>query len=58
MPATTLAPAPAPPVAPPSSTCLGCDYPIPAGRVWCSWLCRNWDDRHDDGYELEAEGDV
>lgn len=52
-----LAPAPAPPVAPPSSTCACCDYPIPAGATWCSTLCRNLDDRHDDGYEPEAVDD-
>lgn len=31
----------------PATTCLGCDEEIPAGDVWCSWLCRNLDDRHD-----------
>lgn len=43
MPAPTVAPAPT------VTTCLGCDQPIPTGQVWCSWICRNLDDRHDDG---------
>jgi predicted nucleic acid-binding Zn ribbon protein len=38
------------------ATCLGCDRPIPAGVTWCSWPCRNVDDRHDDA-EFEAVDD-
>lgn len=37
-------------VVPPQSqttTCLSCDTAIPAGETWCSWPCRNLDDRHD-----------
>ena len=51
MPTVTLAPA-----VEPVTTCLGCGRVIPAGRVWCSWPCRNLDDRHDD-YEPEAVDD-
>ncbi|MDI9885354.1 hypothetical protein QMZ92_13350 [Streptomyces sp. HNM0645] len=39
----------APAVLRPMTTCLGCERPIPAGTTWCGWLCRNVDDRHDDG---------
>ena len=51
MPAAMLAPA-----VEPVTTCLGCDCPIPVGATWCSWLCRNLDDRHED-YEPEAVDD-
>lgn len=33
---------------PATTDCLGCGTTIPAREVWCSWLCRNLDDRHDD----------
>lgn len=35
--------------APALDTCAapGCTRPVPAGEVWCGWLCRNLDDPHD-----------
>jgi hypothetical protein len=42
--AATVPAAPAPAA---KSKCLGCELPVPADRVWCSWVCRNRDDRHD-----------
>lgn len=31
-----------------TTDCLSCGRDIPATEVWCSWTCRNLDDRHDD----------
>lgn len=31
-----------------TTDCLGCGRDIPTTEVWCSWTCRNRDDRHDD----------
>ncbi|MGW7001364.1 hypothetical protein ACWGCW_00705 [Streptomyces sp. NPDC054933] len=42
-------------LAPPLTTCACCDRPIPVGLVWCSWLCRNLDDPHDDHDDTEQE---
>lgn len=42
--ATMPAAAPAPAA---KSKCLGCGLPVTASRTWCSWVCRNRDDRHD-----------
>lgn len=48
--AATVPAAPAPAA---KSTCADCGVPVPAGRTWCSWVCRNRDDRHD---QPEIEG--
>jgi hypothetical protein len=40
------------------TTCIECGTPIPAGRTWCSWLCRSMDDRHDAYDYDDAEGDL
>lgn len=36
--------------APTTTDCLGCGVEIPTTETWCSWTCRNLDDRHDDWF--------
>lgn len=43
--------------APATTECLACYVQIPAGEAWCSWRCRNLDDRHDDG-DWHEDGDA
>ncbi|MFP8959997.1 hypothetical protein ACLIYP_05405 [Streptomyces nanhaiensis] len=33
--------------APALDTCACCPRPVPRGTTYCSWACRNEDDRHD-----------
>jgi len=42
--AATVPAAPAPAA---KSKCADCGLPVPVGRTYCSWVCRNRDDRHD-----------
>ncbi|MER7046721.1 hypothetical protein [Streptomyces jumonjinensis] len=42
-------------LAEPVTSCLGCERAIPAGRTWCGWVCRNFDDRHDDCNEMDGD---
>jgi hypothetical protein len=38
----------------PVTDCLGCGRDVPAGRTWCSFLCRSFDDRHDYPEDCDA----
>jgi len=41
------APAPVTPAPAAKPKCADCGLTVPAGRTYCSWVCRNRDDRHD-----------
>lgn len=39
-------------------TCSQCPREVRPGRTYCSTICRNLDDRHDDGRDGSEGGDV
>ncbi|MGW4028198.1 hypothetical protein ACWEFL_02580 [Streptomyces sp. NPDC004838] len=41
---------PEPPAKPVLATCMQCPRPVPPGTTWCSFVCRSYDDRHDDSH--------
>ncbi|GAA4702365.1 phiSA1p31-related protein [Streptomyces youssoufiensis] len=47
------------PLVPVPATCAECDHPVPAGRAYCSALCRNAADDHGaDGEPAGGDGNA